>query len=454
MKNFEKQKGNFWLPNSPDHKVKGEFELVYETLGILTLYDVIDASIKPDVYFNEYYERMQHPLIIGLLDNNECVALLQSSFYSITFKVKYEYSINVTIFTSPFLINSENDLKFKKISFSFDNLPQYLGSCDVKKSSDLPRSVSVKYTNITDSFNLSNELFCKINYTFNCSFSYLPVTQITPITIIDLELSSEQDIFQWLKLIDNNISSFFSIIVGKYLCPIMIKAQIEYESQCYKFPVYYRYFNNHSNMFYNKRLCLQKMIPELKEYMYKFYDFSQKYPLIINNYMILYKFEAVLEYQFLLAVYAVETFSRYFNQNHYYFPEDEFQKKVVKPLNNFIDNKMREGNQNYVERLKTAIKYSNEISLRSIIKQLFDENKDILSQIINEDLRTLNAKIVDTRNWYTHFSKELETKAAKGYELYQLLIRVRILFEICLFRNLKMSDEHIISTIKSTYLLD
>ncbi len=39
MKN-SKQKGKFWLPDSPDQKVNGEFELIDETLGNLLLHVV------------------------------------------------------------------------------------------------------------------------------------------------------------------------------------------------------------------------------------------------------------------------------------------------------------------------------------------------------------------------------------------------------------------------------
>jgi len=215
MTKFAKQKGKFWLPKSPEHKVDGEFELVDEALGILTVYDVIDSSVNYAVYINEADERMQHPLIIGQLNNNEYVALLESSFHFLHIKGDkkiFGYYINVTVFNTPFLINSENELEFKKISFSYDNLTQYLGYPNVEHDFNKESlSVSNKFTTYENSFILSNELLCKIIYTFDSSFSLTQKTSfISPITIIDLESSSEKNIFQWLKLIDNNIGSFFS----------------------------------------------------------------------------------------------------------------------------------------------------------------------------------------------------------------------------------------------------
>ena len=74
-----------------------------------------------------------------------------------------------------------------------------------------------------------------------------------------------------------------------------------------------------------------------------------------------------------------------------------------------------------------------------------------IEKIFSDNIRAHIDKIVDTRNWYTHFTKELEPLAAKGYELVNLYKIIRVLFEVCLFKQLKMPEELIIQTIKNTY---
>lgn len=454
---YSKQKGQFWIPNSPDHKVDGEFELIDETIGKLLLYDVIDTSVSKIQYFNEHFQRMQHPLIIGELKDGDCVALLQSSFRSISANDSYEYNIDITIFTGPILIGLGSELEFKKLSFSFDNLPQYLGTCVIERDIQLePTRLSLKYTSTKEDFILSDSLLCSFNYVFDSSFSsYLSTANASPVTLIELESTLVIGIQDWLKLIDENIGAFFSIAIGKYLCPIRIKVVFEFKSKSYHFDVFYRYFRKHEDMSHNKMLCLRNMMPGLKDYMSEFYKFSMQYSLIINNYITLYKFDAILEYKYLSAVYSIEAFSRYVNQDHCFFSSDEFERTYHNPLSTHINSTyLNETNSDYIHRLKTAIKYSNERSLRAILKQLFNDNKDIIDQIINDKIDVLIAKIVDTRNWYTHFTKELEPLAAKGYELYELYVKVRVLFEICLFKQLQMPDALIVQTIKNTYLID
>lgn len=453
---MSKQKGKFWLPESPDHQVDGDFELIDETLGYLLLHDVIDASVSKVVYFNEHFQRMQHPLIIGELKDGTRIALLQSSFHSISLNDSYEYYIDITIFTGPLLIGSEADLEFKKISFSFDHLHQYLGTCIIKHDlQSAPQSVSTRFTSVEDTFSLNDSLLCRINYAFDGSFSYLSSSQLSPITMIDLESTSSICIRDWLKIIDENIGAFLSIVIGKYLCPIRIKAAFKFESKSYKFDVFYRYFNKHNDLSVNKKLCLQNMMPGLKNYLAAFYKFSTEHPLIINNYLTLYKFDAILEYEFLSAVYSVESYSRYINQDHYFFSSDEFNKTYYSPLNTYIMNTLTsEDNSEYIRRLNNAVKYSNELSLRALLKQLLNENKDVVNQIVSDNIGDLTSKIVDTRNWYTHFTKELEPSAAKGYELYELYVKVRVIFEVCLFKQLQIPDEVTVQTIKNTYLLD
>jgi hypothetical protein len=154
-------------------------------------------------------------------------------------------------------------------------------------------------------------------------------------------------------------------------------------------------------------------------------------------------------------VYSVESYSRYINQDHYFFSPEEFESNYYNPLTTYIKSKFSDPtNSDYINRLINSIKFSNELSLRALLTQIFNENKDIIDQIFSVNIDDLIAKIVDTRNWYTHFTKENEKSAAKGYELFELYIKIKVLFEICLFKQLKMQKEIIVQTIKNTYLLD
>lgn len=453
---ISRQIGKFWLPDSPKHKVYGEFELIEESLGRLLLFDIIDTSVSKDEYFNKYFQHMQHPLIIGKLKDGTGIALLQSSFRSISSKDYYEYNIDITVFTGSKKIKSVEDLVFNNISFSFDHLHQYLGTCirEREYQQDL-KSIIVKYTPSKVTFKICDSLECSFNYVYDYSFSSsLSTTQISSVTLIEFKSISSISIQDWLKIIDKNIGAFLSIVVGKYLCPTRIEVNTKFKHKPYGFEVFYRYFNKHSELLHNKRNSLNNMMPGLKNYLAAFYNFATQYPLIIDNYLTLYKFDAILEYKFLSAVYSVESFSRYINPKHYFFSPEEFKSIYYKPLTKYIKSNLSDPtNNDYIRRLTNSIKYSNELSLRELLKQIFDENKDIIEKIFSDNMCDLIDKIVDTRNWYTHFTKELEPLAAKGSELVKLYNIVKVLFEVCLFKQLKMPDELIVQTIKNTYLL-
>lgn len=456
MKNA-KQKGRFWLPASPHHKVDGDYDLIDEALGCLTLYDLIDTSVSTAIYWNEHFKRMQHPLIIGELRDSTFVALLQSSFRSISIDDTYVYDINVTLFTGTICLESEDELEFKTISFSFDHLHLYSGTCNIEEGLQFdPRSFSVKYATFTESFNLYDSLRCSFNYEFDSSFSsYLSTSTFTPVTFIEMESNTKMGILDWLRIIDKNIGSFLTILVGKYMCPIRVKVVFEFENKPYPIYVFCRVFRKHSDLSHNKKDYLKDLMPDLKNYLAAFYSFSIKYQLIVDNYLSLYKFDTVLEYKYLSAVYSIETYSRYVNQNHFFFSKEEFENTFHRPLIAYINSTISgDTNVDYVDRLKNAIKYSNELSLRALLKKLINETIDVFGEIFKDKVSDLAAKIVITRNWYTHFTKELEPSAAKGYDLYELYKKTRILFEILLFRQINMPDDVIIKTVKSTYLLD
>jgi hypothetical protein len=53
------------------------------------------------------------------------------------------------------------------------------------------------------------------------------------------------------------------------------------------------------------------------------------------------------------------------------------------------------------------------------------------------------SRFVDSRNYYTHYSPELENKAATGTALYLLVVQLRAIIEMSLLRELGFSCEAI-----------
>ncbi len=448
------QKGEFWVPKSPKYKVSGELDYEDDSNITLTLFSVIDNSVSESDFFN--FKIINIPLIIGYLDNGEGVTLYSVQVSSITFGGPYKLSIRVLLFTGKKFIEKEEDLVFKKVSFSYDHLHKYLGACkrDINFGEN-NLSHTVSYSSSKDKFNLTNDLTCEISYNYKFSIDFDGNAKFTPETSLFLNSSQETGINEWLHIIEFNIGAFFSILIGKYFCPIEIILYFEYENKRHPFSLKCRYFERKEEFNINKRLAFNRMKPGINSYLSEFYHFYEKYPLVINNYFSLYRIhdnKVFTEYHYLTAIYALESFSRYINEMHYFYHKGTFESKFHKPLKKIINEHFNEEeDKEYKERLLTAIKFTNDRSLRSIIRQILRENEEVIKGIFDFEIQKLANSIVDTRNWLTHFTKEIEPKVAKDFELYDLYKKVRAIFEVCLFKKLGLPDNVIIETIKKTY---
>lgn len=98
--------------------------------------------------------------------------------------------------------------------------------------------------------------------------------------------------------------------------------------------------------------------------------------------------------------------------------------------------------ENLEESLKSRIEYGNEFSLRTRLKEIFDKYQENLSEFV-EKKEDFIGRVVDTRNYLTHYDEKLKEKAALGEELDPLIQELKILLEICLLTEVGFSSEEI-----------
>ena len=92
------------------------------------------------------------------------------------------------------------------------------------------------------------------------------------------------------------------------------------------------------------------------------------------------------------------------------------------------------------------LSFGNEINLRNrltnVIQPFRDEigNGKVCRKIIN--------KIIDTRNYLTHYNEDLIEKAADGDELFYLCWKLEAIFQMQLMKIIGFSDEQIAQIAK------
>lgn len=150
-----------------------------------------------------------------------------------------------------------------------------------------------------------------------------------------------------------------------------------------------------------------------------------------------------LNFHFLSLMQAIETFHRqvfsgkYIEQGEY----DEKSQKIKTNIPTEFPSDLRDA-------IKSRIKYGNEYSLRKRIRGLFESTDDLTKALVTDDYKSFIGKIVDTRNYFTHYDEELKLAALSGPNLYYSCQRLKIFIIVMLLKNIGLSEEIIRNVIQ------
>ena len=97
--------------------------------------------------------------------------------------------------------------------------------------------------------------------------------------------------------------------------------------------------------------------------------------------------------------------------------------------------------ENHLDWLYGRLLHGNEINLRKRIKKIIEPFKDYLGT--KQERSKLLEKIVDTRNYLTHYSESLHDKAAKGRDLRILCLKMEAIFNLHFLKVIGFTDEEI-----------
>ena len=142
-----------------------------------------------------------------------------------------------------------------------------------------------------------------------------------------------------------------------------------------------------------------------------------------------------MESKFLSLVQGIETLHRR-NSQEVQMLEKEFSNlkdEILKAISD--DNK-----KSWIEE---KLRYANELSLRKRLKQMLESFKDLFGN--SKRRNAFIGKVVDTRNYFTHYDSSLESKAAGGTDLWKLSMKLEALFQLHFLRLIEIDA----NTIKS-----
>lgn len=447
-------KGKFWLPEKPKNVIQGILRYNSNEGGELELYgSFLENNIPIPINLDK-----EKQIILGITDNG-MVTLYKcfnnNSSFNLNVGTQATYYIE-TIFIGCHFKNTE-EIKFKQLTVSYTNLDDWIGITGLNREISLDNDNNFQRLNISyeypEDFEFNFDKFTiKIAFGFQNSFERFKadLSQNTTMKIIpenSLHLKNYQEKPLFL------IPRFLSLAVGKPVYPIYMigindkfKVKVNDEEKFIDISIYSGSRNyeepqknlNIHDMFFTFGDVREDLEECLKNWFTKYDKLGPIYNLYFSS---LYNPYNYLETDFLNLAQAIETYHRRMFKGKYL--ESSEYREISSSLKDEIPDNVTDEHR---ESLKSKIDFGNEFSLKTRLIKIFDKYQDALELLIPEkDIFIKDVR--NTRNYYTHYSKDLEKKAKKGQELVLLKERLKFTIEVCLLYELGIDQGNIINWI-------
>ncbi|HMO16438.1 MAG TPA: hypothetical protein PKD64_18410 [Pirellulaceae bacterium] len=451
--------GNWWLPDKPDKKVPGVLRydagsIVLELIGNLhddqSTFGVIDSV------------GLQPPLI-----NGQCAG----QFYCVyscflkTINTQFPSTDSTSKYGGRFLFagvafESEEDMKFVKLEVSFDSLEHWIGQLvfsvpDLANEEEFsrkyrhPEQLSIRCDSIASTVATDSRLETSGGY-FEDKWTYTSSVIVAPDDDMDFHTACQRyaDLRNLLTLCVGNrvFTKYFTLHYfpskkqGDTDIPYQADVLFSERSRRLEKPV------GHWEMLFHYQTIKEQFPALLNNWFSRSAELRTSYDLLFGT---IYSDDLYVRLQFLNMIHAIENFDRHRNASHY------LSKEEYEPIRQLLTNSIPPSvSKDHRRSLASKIEFGHEYSLRKRLAGLYASLSSECQQIVCRGDSSFPQKVADTRNYFSHYTKDLEAKAwTNPDQLFHATERLRFLLTILLLRDLGMEESLIANAIKNNVAL-
>jgi len=450
QKSFE-IKGLWWIPEKPDKKYRGSLKYI-PNKGIYLEIEGIFGELL-DINNTEMYDA-----ILGISNKNELITLSKCWVKNIS--IGFPKPPSSTYFAHLLFVGGHfekpESALFDRVYVKYAYLDEWVNiyGFQINQEHDETGSFSIKYQKPADINETIND-----NLTVSIRFNI----QLAIPTLVKKELHPKQTTYLYLKFSDPTcfedyvhlvfvLQNFFTLATCEEVFLMELIGIIESNKQAQEgktiHPNVRIYFIPISKVSQEKEIYPHQMF-------FTYTDIKDKFGIILKNWIekeetlrpfynlyfaVQYNSSLFSENKFLNYVQALETYyGRLYNGG--YLPESTC-KEIYDCLVSAIPDLSIDGYKDFKMSLTQRLKYINEYSLRKKLKVLVNGTGDLFDKYV-ENRNLFVESVVDTRNYLTHYSTNLEHSAAKGTDIFQLAQKMQILIEILMLREIGFNLDEI-----------
>jgi hypothetical protein len=448
-----KKTGYFWLPEKEGNKIPGILSIDNGGRIELEIVGHFNESIKSLIDDDDLSRIIGHVEKDGLVTLNDCFYTKKNfSFGGIS-----KSTVLVNRVLSGAAWGNNEAVTFNTFSFSVDCLDEWVGISGINVDNDWGSGTATISYNPPEEIAIVLDNGMKLEICFAYTppgFPNLTEAKVTQRAYFRLESEGLRDISDFISIafkITNlmcfamdenvaikNVSAISSEIQhdgthGKtYPVPISIYYQsIPFSEKLPKKSQHEMLFNfgaiktNTQQVFNNWLNAYEYLSPALGLY-FSAKDGAQKY----------------LDGKFLALAQGLETYHRR-TSSETLMDKESFESLVAEILKGCPEE--------HLDWLKGRLMHGNEINLGKRIKKIIEPFKDHLGTS-NERSKLLR-KIVDTRNYLTHFNETLHDESAQGRDLWVLCMKMEVIFNLHFLKVLGFTDEEINGVVENCHPL-
>jgi len=443
-------KGYWWLPDKPQEKIVGTLKIApngkatLELTGSFTDIGHINKMLKPDIILGFSSDGKQITLY-------KCIETRKNASIP-GFPISL-FKVGEVFIGAHF--NKADDIKFKKLFVHFIHLDDWVNFFIFEVNEKNGKEITIKSK--LGLFDLpgveANVNGYKISIKIQTiTYAGQKEIRINQKTFLTIEHEEEVPLGEYWRMV-YHIQNFLSLAMNFPVYPLAIVGITKTNQQVRIYPFLMKPYET------TKAIHFSDMLFTLRDIYDKFGTFLENWfkklsimePVFDLYFGTLYNPQMHLKHQFLNLIHAIEVYHRR-KFGGKYIPDRKYEdlyKKLTEVINGLkVEAPFREA-------LKSKLKYGNEYSLRKRLKELFKEYGDIFDDFV-QDRDKFIEKIVNTRNYLTHYDQSLEEKALEGEELYYAIRQLKTILISFLLREIGFDSneiKRIISYLVAIYRL-
>lgn len=446
-----KKTGYFWLPGDEEKKVPGVLSISDGGKIELEILGLFDDNI------NSLNEIDEIDRIIGLVENDGLVTL-DDCFYtkkSFSFGGISKSKILAHKVFSGAAWERDEAVTFNTFSFAVDCLDEWVGISGIDVDNDYKNKTSKISYNPPEKihFTLSNGMDLEICFAYTLpGIPRIKEAKITQKAYFRLKSEKLRELHDFTS-VAFKITNLLCFAMDDVVAMKNISAtssQIQQDGgNGKKYPV--------PITIYYQSAMYSKVVPKRNwhEMLFSYGIIKDNAQQVFNSWINAYEYlspaislyfstktgaQKYLEGKFLTLAQGLETYHRR-TSDEKLMDSETFESLVSTVLKACPDE--------HIEWLKGRLMHGNEINLGKRLKKIVEPFKEHLGT--SKDRGKLLRKIVDTRNYLTHYSENLESESAKGRELWILCSKMEVIFILHFLNVVGFTTEEIKRVIENCH---